>query len=198
MNLMVIDRGARCASRRFCRVLHYYLSCGLAVAGFVVSETARQNGENRSTDSTAVVSISADDIGLVGLTVDYELDFQNHDPIIVEVNHGNITSPRTTSKRFWTVLSGGFLWMQLVKMEGVQYFGADITPITAEKNNECFKSDARHFHVIDWSCKIPPPVDLILLRDVLFHLSTSVNLDILRHINQSGSKYLLTTTFGQF
>jgi hypothetical protein len=89
--------------------------------------------------------------------------------------------------------------MQLVKMEGVQYFGADITPITAEKNNECFKSDARHFHVIDWSCKIPPPVDLILLRDVLFHfLSTSVNLDILRHINQSGSKYLLTTTFGQF
>jgi hypothetical protein len=34
-----------------------------------------------------------------------------------------------------------------------------------------------------------------MLRDVLFHLSTSVNLDILRHVNQSGAKYLLTTTF---
>ena len=89
---------------------------------------------------------------------------------------------------------GDWLWIQAVNLTGVQYFGADITQKTVDENTKCFERDDVHFHHLDWSCTIPPPVDLIMARDVLFHLSTSVVLDILRHINRSGAKYLLSTT----
>jgi hypothetical protein len=98
-------------------------------------------------------------------------------------------------KTFFDCPSGDWLWMQEVDLSSVQYFGGDITSLTIQKNTECFERPNVHFHVLDWACAIPPPVDLLMLRDVLFHLSTSVNLDILRHVNQSGAKYLLTTTF---
>jgi hypothetical protein len=99
-------------------------------------------------------------------------------------------------KTFFDCPSGDWLWMQEVDLDGLQYFGGDITSMTIQKNTECFESPNVHFHVLDWSCEIPPPVDLLMVRDVLFHLSTSVVQDILFHINQSGAKYLLTTSFG--
>ena len=98
-------------------------------------------------------------------------------------------------KTFFDCPCGDWLWMQQVDLSTVQYFGGDITKMTIQKNTECFEQSNVHFHHLDWSCSIPPPVDLLLVRDVLFHLSTSVVLDILRHINQSGARYLLTTTF---
>ena len=41
----------------------------------------------------------------------------------------------------------------------------------------------------------PPPVDLIIMRDVLFHLPPRVTIAVLRKIKQSGARFLLTTTF---
>jgi len=101
-------------------------------------------------------------------------------------------------KTFLDCPCGDFLWMQEVNMQDIQYFGADITPIAAQVNNRCFANDHRQFYSLDWSCQIPPPVDLLLVRDVFFHLSTSVVLDIMRHINESGGKYLMTTSFSDF
>jgi hypothetical protein len=45
-----------------------------------------------------------------------------------------------------------------------------------------------------FSCySIPPPV-VLMVRDALFHLETKQGLYVLKNINQSGAKYLLTTT----
>ena len=103
--------------------------------------------------------------------------------------------PSLNIKTFLDCPCGDWLWMQAVNLTGVQYFGADITQRTVDETTKCFERANVHFHHIDWSCAIPPPVDLVMARDVLFHLSTSVVLDILRHINQSGARYLFTTTF---
>ena len=107
----------------------------------------------------------------------------------------NNNSQQYNIQTFLDCPCGDWLWMQKINFSNVQYFGADITNITANINNKCFANDHVHFHRLDWSCSIPPPVDLLLVRDVLFHLSTSVVLDILKHIHQSNAKYLLTTTF---
>ena len=103
--------------------------------------------------------------------------------------------PSVNIKTFLDCPCGDWLWMQAVNLTGVQYFGADITQRTVDETTKCFERANVHFHHMDWSCAIPPPVDLVMARDVLFHLSTSVVLDILRHINQSGARYLFTTTF---
>jgi len=106
-----------------------------------------------------------------------------------------LRDPSLNIKTFLDCPCGDWLWMQAVNLTGVQYFGAEITQRTVDENTKCFERADVHFHHMDWSCAIPPPVDLIMARDVLFHLSTSVVLDILRHINQSGARYLFTTTF---
>jgi hypothetical protein len=92
---------------------------------------------------------------------------------------------------------GDWLWMQKVDLTGIQYFGADITNVTVQKNAECFGSSNVHFHRFDLSCMVPPPVDLLLVRDVLFHLPEPTILKVLSNINQSGARYLATTTFSK-
>jgi len=108
--------------------------------------------------------------------------------------------PTLNVKTFLDCPCGDWLWMQEMDFDKaphdkIQYFGADITKYTVNENNKCFRRDNVRFVELDWTCSIPPPVDLILVRDVLFHLSTATNLHILDHINQSGARYLLTTSF---
>lgn len=103
--------------------------------------------------------------------------------------------PTLQIRTFLDCPCGDWLWMQAVDLSSVHYFGADITEETVRENTKCFAQETVQFATLDWSCAIPPPVDLIMIRDVLFHLSTANNLDILRHVNASGAKYLLTTTF---
>jgi len=103
--------------------------------------------------------------------------------------------PSYNIKTFLDCPCGDWLWMQTVDLSSVKYFGADITGKTIDENTKCFESSNVHFHVLDWSCSIPPPMDLLMVRDMLFHFSTKRILDVLDHINQSGAKYLLTTTF---
>eukprot|EP00977_Amphora_coffeiformis_P028227 scaffold34915_cov180-Amphora_coffeaeformis.AAC.17 len=105
---------------------------------------------------------------------------------------------------------GDWFWMQTVDLSSVKYFGGDITNVTVERNNQCFatssvlsenndntniKRNYVRFHHFDWTCQVPPPVDLLLVRDVLFHLSEETVMNVLYNINQSGAKYLATTTF---
>jgi hypothetical protein len=100
-------------------------------------------------------------------------------------------------KTFMDCPCGDWLWMQKVDLTGIQYFGADITNVTVQKNAECFGSSNVHFHRFDLTCMVPPPVDLLLVRDVLFHLPEATILKVLSNINQSGARYLATTTFSK-
>jgi hypothetical protein len=100
-------------------------------------------------------------------------------------------------KTFMDCPCGDWFWMQEVDLSGIQYFGADITNVTVQKNEQCFGSSHVHFHRFDLTCMIPPPVDLLLVRDVLFHLPEPTILNVLHNINQSGARYLATTTFSK-
>lgn len=92
---------------------------------------------------------------------------------------------------------GDWLWMQHVNLTDMQYFGADITRITVEQNDRCFARPNVHFHHLDWTCSVPPAVDLLLVRDVLFHLSEATALVVLYNIHRSGARFLATTTFSK-
>jgi hypothetical protein len=100
-------------------------------------------------------------------------------------------------KTFMDCPCGDWLWMQTVDLTGIQYFGADITNVTVQKNAECFGSSNVHFNRFDLTCMVPPPVDLLLVRDVLFHLPEPTIRKVLSNINTSGARYLATTTFSK-
>ena len=75
----------------------------------------------------------------------------------------------------------------------------DITNTTVNKNRECFQTGENNiqFNWFDITCMIPPPVDLMLVRDVLFHLPENLVMEVLANINESGARYLATTTFSE-
>lgn len=90
---------------------------------------------------------------------------------------------------------GDWVWMQHVDLQSVVYIGGDITDVTIEQNTRCFQRDNVHFHKFDLTCMIPPPVDLMITRDVLFHMTDDLVLQTLRNIAASKVRYFLSTTF---
>jgi SAM-dependent methyltransferase len=85
---------------------------------------------------------------------------------------------------------GDFHWMKNVDLTGIDYTGADIVPEIIADN----KAKAPHkFEVLDIVHDDLPKVDLILCRDLMFHLPFESILKALENISKSGSKYLLAT-----
>jgi hypothetical protein len=87
---------------------------------------------------------------------------------------------------------GDFNWMKMVKMNGVQYSGADIVSDLVDRNKELYKKD---FFVADIVSDTLPKVDMIFCRDCLVHLSYKDIFIALKNIKNSGARFLLTTTF---
>ena len=90
---------------------------------------------------------------------------------------------------------GDFRWMKDVNLEGIQYIGADIVPEIVLRNEQQFGNDWQRFQQLDLIRDTIPTVDLIFCRDCLVHLSHQAVQESLRNICDSGSKFLLTTTF---
>jgi SAM-dependent methyltransferase len=88
---------------------------------------------------------------------------------------------------------GDFNWMKEVDLTGINYIGADIVPTLVEENK--IKYPEIDFRVLDITKDDLPKVDLIFVRDCLGHLSNQNVLNALEKIKESGSKYLLTTSF---
>lgn len=89
---------------------------------------------------------------------------------------------------------GDFLWMQHVNLTGVSYVGGDIVDQIIKHNSEKYSKDGVSFVVYDLLTQIPPNSDLLILRDVLFHLSIDQIKKSLENIKLSNAKYLLVTT----
>jgi len=68
-------------------------------------------------------------------------------------------------------------------------------PELIEENERRFGNATRRFLKLDFVNDRVPPVDLILSRDCLVHLSDEDIFKALRNFKSSGSIYLLTTTF---
>jgi len=90
---------------------------------------------------------------------------------------------------------GDFAWMRRVSLEGVDYVGADIVKPLIEGNRKLYGRANIRFTRLDLITDPLLPVDLVICRDCLVHLSFADALSAVRNIIASGSEYLLTTTF---
>lgn len=91
---------------------------------------------------------------------------------------------------------GDFYWMQHVvrDMPHLKYIGGDIVPQIIESNSQKYKYENVQFSVIDLRFDDLPDVDIIIVRDCLFHLSFDDIEKVKSNIKRSKIKYILTTT----
>lgn len=90
---------------------------------------------------------------------------------------------------------GDFNWMRHVLAgTDVNYTGGDIVKPLIRKLSK-FESPKIKFIHFDLVQQVPPQADLMILRDVLFHLSFADTKMVLENYLASGTPLLLTTTY---
>jgi hypothetical protein len=90
---------------------------------------------------------------------------------------------------------GDFNWMSLVKLPpGTAYVGADIVPELIASLRERYETPERTFRVADIVEDDPPPADVWLCRESLFHLPLADVQRVIEHWRRSGIRYFLATT----
>jgi hypothetical protein len=92
---------------------------------------------------------------------------------------------------------GDYNWMKEVtkKSEFVDYIGGDIVIEIVEKNTKLFTTNHVRFIQVDITKDKLPNVDLIFCKDCLQHLSFEKVVDAINNFKNSGSKYLLVTSY---
>lgn len=102
----------------------------------------------------------------------------------------------------WSVRSvvdvpcGDFNWMRhVLALRDLAYTGIDIVPMLVAENARRYTTKHRRFICDDMTRAPLPHADLIICRDGLVHLSFTDARAALRNFRQSGSRYLLATTF---
>jgi len=90
---------------------------------------------------------------------------------------------------------GDFHWMKHVDLEGIDYIGADIVMDLIQKISSQYEASNIHFRKLNLMHDKLPKVDLVFCRDCLVHLSFKDAFTALHNMCDSGSTYLLTTTF---
>jgi hypothetical protein len=92
---------------------------------------------------------------------------------------------------------GDFNWMRYVDLHGADYLGGDVVAELVEANRARHRAPGRDFQLLDFTTQPVPRVDLILCRDALVHFSYQHVVEALTRFRESGSRYLLTTTFAR-
>ncbi len=90
---------------------------------------------------------------------------------------------------------GDFYWMSKVNLNLDKYIGADLVKELIDETQEKYGDSKTEFRVLDLTKDKLPKVDLILVRDCLVHLSYEHIAGAIKQMKESGSKYLLATTF---
>lgn len=90
---------------------------------------------------------------------------------------------------------GDFNWMRHVKLDGIDYTGADIVPDLVTANQAAYGALNRRFMHLDLLEDTLPGSDLILCRDCLFHFSHADVFRALEQFARTTARFLLTTTF---
>ena len=90
---------------------------------------------------------------------------------------------------------GDLNWMKELRVPLERYWGLDIVPDLVEDNRRKFAAPNRTFEIADITRDPLPKADLVLCRDCLVHFSFEDIYAALRNMRESGSRYLLTTTF---
>ena len=90
---------------------------------------------------------------------------------------------------------GDFFWLKEVNLDFLYYTGADIVEDIITQNNLKYSKKNRKFVKLDLINDKLPKMDLILCRDVFPHFSFEKIIESIKNIKNSGSKYLLSTSF---
>jgi hypothetical protein len=102
---------------------------------------------------------------------------------------------RYAIKSIIDVPCGDFNWFRHVELPaGVHYTGADIVKPLIERNCQLHSNHNRSFIQLDITKDKLPSADLLLCRDLLFHLSNAQVLAAIDNIRDSRIVWLLTTT----
>ncbi len=88
---------------------------------------------------------------------------------------------------------GDFTWMQHVDL-GAEYIGIDVVQSVISANEVAFGSTTRHFYCLDAVDDALPKADVVLCREILFHLSFADIKDLLNNVKRSGARYLIATS----
>ncbi|UCS91983.1 class I SAM-dependent methyltransferase [Echinicola marina] len=109
----------------------------------------------------------------------------------------NILNQELRIKSMLDAPCGDFNWMKNLDREGIKYTGMDIVEDVINKLSDEYADESvlifKKGNIIEDQL---PKVDLIFCRDCLVHFSFSDIDKTLRNFKNSGSKYLLTTTYG--
>lgn len=97
-------------------------------------------------------------------------------------------------KSMLDVPCGDYNWMKEVP-KSCTYIGGDIVAEAVNRNQQLYASDSVQFQKIDISCDPIPTVDLIFCRDCLQHISDDKVKKALINFKNSGSKFLLVTSY---
>jgi hypothetical protein len=90
---------------------------------------------------------------------------------------------------------GDFSWVRALELTALSYIGADIVPELIARNREQYGSANRQFLQLDITSDVLPAADLLLCRDCFVHLCFADIERVMRNIQHSRIRYLLTTTF---
>jgi len=90
---------------------------------------------------------------------------------------------------------GDFNWMKELNINLTRYIGIDVVPDLIAKNQQAYGSDIRTFVCLDMTRDKLPQANVVFCRDCLVHFSWEDIFAALENFKQSGSIYLLTTTF---
>lgn len=98
-------------------------------------------------------------------------------------------------KTFLDAPCGDWYWMSQTPLEVEKYIGVDIVQPLIDRNTQLYGNETTIFDCLNLTTDILPSVDLIFSRDCLVHLTYEDAFRVIRNFKNSGSKYLLTTTF---
>ena len=90
---------------------------------------------------------------------------------------------------------GDWHWMRHLNLTNIHYTGGDIVSMIVDKNNKDYSNESCKFDYINIITGPLPKADLILCRDCLVHLNFIDGLAAIKQFQNSGAKWLLTTTF---
>lgn len=90
---------------------------------------------------------------------------------------------------------GDFHWMKSIDLKALQYIGADIVEELVDANTSKYQTVNTRFVCLDMIKDALPKADLCICRDCLPHYSTEYIIKAITNMKNSGSKYILTTTY---
>lgn len=85
--------------------------------------------------------------------------------------------------------------MKNVNLSSVNYLGLDIVQEIVDNNNRLYSKANIRFAQHDIISNIPPVADLVICRDLLFHLTNDQQVAVINNFRAANIRYIITTTY---